>query len=189
MRNTLLAAAAFAALPIAAIAAPTIGAGSTLNVVGDATFNSTTIDFVNPGDVTPGTGDYTTLGTCTGCAVMTTPFTYSPFTSGLLATITNGGVTATVTVTSEILPPSQVGNDLDLTDAVSLTLTGFATTPGVLDLTVNQATGVISGSFSATVQGTNIPEPSSLLVLGLGLLGLGAYRLLPRDSGRMRRAA
>ena len=55
-----------------------------------------------------------------------------------------------------------------------LTLTGFAATLGTLELTVNQATGVASGSFSATVQG--VSEPFGLAVLGVGILGLAAVR-------------
>lgn len=163
-------------LPTAAHALPNIGAGDTLNIVGDATFDATSITFVNPGDVTPGTGAYTTLGTCTGCATMVTPFTYAPFTAGLIATAVNGGITATISLVSEILPPAQVGNDLDLTDQVLLTLTGFAPTDGTLDLTVNEATGIASGSFSATAQGSPVAEPASLAILGLGILGIAAAR-------------
>jgi lysozyme family protein len=173
----LIAGAAFAAVAGSAQALPSIGSGDTLNVVGDATFGPSNIVFINPADVTPGTGAYTTLGTCTGCATMTTPFTYNPFTAGLLLTATNNGVTATVSVTGEILPPTQIGNTLDLTDSALLTLTGFAPTAGTLDLTVNQATGILSGSFSSTAQGaTPVSEPATIAMLGVGLLGLTMLR-------------
>jgi hypothetical protein len=174
----LIAGAAFAAAAGSAQALPSIGVGDTLNIVGDATFNGTTITFVNPDSVTPGTGAYLTLGTCTGCVTMTTPFTYAPFTSGLLASVTNGGVSATVTVTGQLLPPTQVGQTLDITDSAMLTLTGFAPTAGTLDLTVNQATGIVSGSYSATAQGTTpVTEPAGIAMLGVGLLGLTMLRL------------
>ena len=187
MLRMLLAATALAAVPLAAPsqpawALPTIGNGDTINVVGSATFTGSAITFTNPADLTAGTGDFLTLGTCTGCVTMTTPLTYNPFTAGLLASATNAGVTATITLTGQNLPPSQVGNDLDINDFVTLTLTGFAPTPGTLDLSVNQATGVLSGSFSATAQGTNIPEPSTLLVFGAAAAGLIAYRALPKDA-------
>jgi hypothetical protein len=173
----LIASAALVAMAGSAYALPNIGSGDTMNIVGDATFGPSNIVFTNPADLTPGTGAYTTLGTCTGCVTMTTPFQYSPFTAELLASATNNGVSATVSVTGQILPPTQIGQTLDLTDSATLTLTGFAPTAGTLDLTVNQATGILSGSFSATAQGTNaVPEPASIAVFGMGLLGLTLLR-------------
>lgn len=174
--TSLIAGAAFAALASSAYALPSIGSGDTLNIVGDATFDATTVTFTNPADLTPGTGAYTALGTCTGCVTMTTPFVYAPFTAGLLASATSGGESATVAVTSQINPPVHDLNTLDLTDNVLLTLTGFAPTAGTLELTVNEATGILSGSFSATAQGTNVPEPAGIAILGIGLLGLTMLR-------------
>lgn len=170
-RMLLLATAAAVGFVAPAFALPNIGAGDTINVVGNATFNGTQATFAATGNLVSGTGAYTALGTCVNCVAINTPLEFSPFTNlSNLFVATNNGVTATVSLTSQVDPPSIVGNDLSLNDDALLTLTGFAPTFGTLEITINQATGIASGSFSATAQGA-IPEPASLAILGLGLLG------------------
>ena len=175
--KTFALAAALAILAAPAMALPSIGAGDTLNIVGNATYTGTQATFTTPADLVTGTGAYVALGTCTGCVVVNTPLQFSPFTNlANLFTATNNGITATVSLTSQVLPPVIVGNDLTLNDDALLTLTGFAPTLGTVDITINQATGIASGSFSATAQGAPVAEPASLAVLGVGLLGLCAVR-------------
>ena len=172
-------AASLAALP--AYALPAIDAGSTLNLVGNATFNGVSVAFTTPSNMVVGTGAYTGLGTCVGCVVVNTPLQYSPFSNlANLFVVTNNGLVATVSLTSQVDAPTVVGNDLSLNDDALLTLTGFAPTLGTIELTINQATGVASGSFSATAQGS-VPEPAGLALLGVGVLGLTLVRR-PRGS-------
>ena len=177
MRSLLLAGAAMCCAVPSALALPAINAGDTMNIAGNATFDGVNVTFASSASLLTGSGDYTALGTCTGCVVVNTPLEYSPFTNlSNLFVASNNGITATVSLTSQVDPPSVVGNDLSLNDDALLTLTGFAPTLGTLEITINQATGIASGSFSATAQGVAAPEPASLALLGLGVLGLAAVR-------------
>lgn len=170
-----LALASVAMLAIAHAQALEISAGSRLNIAGNANFTGSTISFSTPADLLSGAGDFTTLGTCTGCVNMTTPLQYNPPTFGLVYSAATG-LTATTFTTDALLNSQSTANTLDLTYSGTATLTGFDPTPGEWVLTLNQF-GQLTGSFSATT--APIPEPAGLGVLGLGLIGLGLARRQP----------
>jgi hypothetical protein len=189
MRRSLLTLGALATaafLTTQAHAAP-IPAGSTLNIEGTATFNSTTVTSGTPAGMLGGnSGGFAALGTCLACVTVNQPsYTYSPVAStGLLFTVVNNGDTATITLGPGVTFQTPSTGILDIEDDnATLTMTGFDTTHGSFDWTINELAGGGSGSFSATAVAA-APEPTALALLGTGLIGLAGLTTLRRRRRR-----
>jgi hypothetical protein len=160
-------------------AAP-IDPGSVLNIVGSANFNATQVLTTNPAGLAANTGSFSPLINCLSCVTVNQPvFTYSPSVgTGLLFTVNEGGLTASVTLdaggTAELPAPTALAIEAPAT----LTMTGFDPTNGTVTWTINQATNKLIGSFSATAEA--VPEPTTLALMGVGLLGLGFTQMRRR---------
>ena len=165
--TTIVAGAMFFTLP--AYALPTLTGD--INFDGSDSYNATSVTFIGDQGVTSGTGSFTAFGTCAACIVAQN-ITYSPFVGPLDSFLagSNGAETFALDLLSVFNVQFVPNNDLDFDANAVLHLTNFADTAGTLFFS-SQGPNDIEVSFSATAVAA--PEPASLAVLGIGLLGLG----------------
>jgi PEP-CTERM motif len=178
----------FASLALAAALAITPSASAT-SITGSIAlaglvggYTTSTITFDHNGIVLGGTGS---LGLTSGLAAMdggTYPNVLNLNSAiGDVLFATSGADAVTFTIQSLVFD-TKLG-DLDVNGTGLFTETGYAPTEGTFDLSTSRSGASIT--FDADASANVTPEPSSLLLLGTGLLGLAiiAFRKAKSSSG------
>ena len=184
MKNALmagLAALAMTMAPAVASAAPftgTVGYGGVWSLPDADGFDDESQLTINNAFVLSATGSFGlgvgNLGWVPGTILNhTTPIVYVPPTLGLLWTEPVSGVTFTVTS----MNVDAQNLTLDLSGTGYFSGAGYDETPGTWALSAQRATGAVtSATYSADAIVGGVPEPATIALLGLGLIGAGVAR-------------
>ncbi len=166
----ILASLLVASAPMAG-AAPITGS---ISLGGTASYTTNSLSFPTGSaniSSTAQSGSFTALSGCTGCVSASNIASFSGFAGPrTIFSDSVSGFSVILNSISSVFTPGTPDEFLDLRGLATLHLSGYDDTAGILRISV-QGPKSTNVTFSATAR--SVPEPASVLLLGVGIAGIG----------------
>jgi hypothetical protein len=140
---------------------------------------STNAATVNGGNVTQNYSGTFSIRTATGGGG--TNLLSGSFTDAVFGAVGGSGLTVTSAQPPDTVSfTSSVITSLDTPRSINLALTNVTPAVSVVGTTINSFTASVAGNFNGTAAVSVVPEPSTIMLLGMGVASLGGYALKRR---------
>lgn len=156
-----------------ASASPILGK---LAIAGLDTFTNNTLTFHNPAVILTATGDFGAMGAPATLIILNNAVNFGSEVGTELFDVTDAGITLTMTIESFMIETNST-NFLNVLGTATMTRTGRDATLYDFSLTSSRPDGTTSFAMNIAPPAPPVPEPTSLILVGTGLVGFALVML------------